>query len=79
METKIVVDIKKGFISYFDLKYSLGDFCLCQEARRGEILAINRRDIVFKGGYSLSIFQFIKLNFHENIPRKNIDFILILK
>ena len=77
MEKKIVVDIKKGFISYYDLKYILGDFCFCNETKRAEILAINRTHIIFKGGYGLSIYHFIKMNFNENIPRNKIEIILI--
>ena len=77
MDKKIVVDIKKGFISSIDIKYCIGDFCLCQEVKRAEILAINRRHIIYKGGYSLSIFQFCLINFNEHIPKKNIEIILI--
>ena len=77
METKFLVDIKKGFISSIDIKYCIGDFCLCQEDRRAEILAINRTHIIYKGGYSLSIFQFCLINFNEHIAKKHIEIILI--
>ena len=77
MDKKIVVDIKKGFISFIDKKYCIGDFSFCQEARRAEIFAINRTHVIFKGGYCLSIFQFCLINFNEHIPKKYIEIILI--
>jgi len=85
-ESNIIVDIKDGSISYFTyfnqnlilkLKYRTGDFAYHQEFKRESILAINRHHVIFKNDFCLTLNLFCKLNFNENIRKKDIEIILI--
>ena len=85
-EDNVIVDIKDGSISYFTyfnknlknvLIYRTKDFAYHQEFKRESILAINRHHVIFKNDFCLTLNLFCKLNFNENIMKKDIEIILI--